>query len=487
MPNFDKRYRLRHATLSADPVLFQAIAGVTPEEFCSQNPATLVRNDIVCWEIGGDLDDGIFQWVATIPCEDEIQSHGEDEHVVDHQPRYPWCHIGDIPFENEPYELCRRLLEEEDGSIAVIPPELLPYCAAIAEHGFFVHEPDVEVIGEQDFDCCSEVCRLIRQGEVTARIAVGFAFDGEGWTPHAWLVNENGEILDTEAEFDSYFGVVLTDDGTAAFIRHYYPDLGDLESDSSKPWKATRKRPLWQSTWARPRVAIDFDEDFRFTHATLSANPTLFEDLFGITPEEFCSLVPENEEWPEEICWASVYERGELLQWIASIPTPEEIASHIDDALNDPQPLYPWRHIDECPYAIEPYHLCERLLKESGNRVAVFADIAPYCGALTKYGAFLRNPEVEQIADCGNDHCPEVCRQYREELVDARIAIGFATDDCGTWFPHVWLVQSDGKVLELMDPFATYFGVVLSEGGSDAFAEHYSQRSRVGRRHPRWD
>ena len=136
---------------------------------------------------------------------------------------------------------------------------------------------------------------------------------------------------------------------------------------------------------------------------------------------------------------------------------------------------------------IEPYQLCERLLKESGNCVAVNADIAPYCGALAKYGAFLRNPETEQIADCGNDVCSEVCRQYREELVEARIAIGFATDDFETWFPHVWLVQPDGKVLEVMDPFTTYFGVVLSEEGSDALAEHYSRRSRVGRRHPRWD
>jgi hypothetical protein len=243
---------------------------------------------------------------------------------------------------------------------------------------------------------------------------------------------------------------------------------------------------IHKNLW-RGQVAIDFDDDFRFTHATLSANPTLFEDLFGITPEEFCSLAPGDETWPEEICWESVYKRGELLQWIATIPTAEEIAAHPERPYSDCQPLYPWLHIDECPPTIEPYLLCQRLLKESGDGVAVFADIAPYCGALAKYGSFLRNPTVDQIADCGDDHCSEVCRQYREGLVNARIAIGFATDENETWFPHVWLVQPDGKVLEVMDPFTTYFGIVLTEEGSEAFAEHYAKRSRVGRRHPRWD
>ena len=232
-----------YATQQAHPTLFKAIAGITPAEFCRTKAKSFKQNDELSWElIPSETSDAMF--IATIPSQQEIEEHADDDPADDPHPRYPWLNSG--PFEIEPYELCRRLMNEDCDAV-LIPYEVFPYCGALVEYGAFFRDNNVRKLQGEGLTAIAEVCRLVTSEAVPARIAIGFALVGDiTWVPHVWLVDDQGTIYDTdERELTNYYGVVLSEEGTAAFARYYYPRRARSQSLNPKKWAESSREPWW--------------------------------------------------------------------------------------------------------------------------------------------------------------------------------------------------------------------------------------------------
>jgi hypothetical protein len=230
---------------------------------------------------------------------------------------------------------------------------------------------------------------------------------------------------------------------------------------------------------------FNFDEDFRFSHATLAADSRLFKALFGIAPKEFCSLAPDNYHYNDLLCWERLEEDGQITGWLATIPTAEEIAKSTAFAFNDGQPKYPWRHIDEAPVEVEPYPLCLKLLRKAGSGVLITPDVLPYCGGLDRYGAFGRPTESIRLVPCGKQGWPMLCQAIAQKKTDTRMAAGFGLDANGTWYPATWFMRSDGVVQSAND-YAQYYGVLLSVEAGGRFLRRYAQAEQKQLELPQW-
>lgn len=230
---------------------------------------------------------------------------------------------------------------------------------------------------------------------------------------------------------------------------------------------------------------VQFNEDFRFSHATLSADRRLFNTLFGITRQDYCSLFPDAYNYNDELCWEELIDDKSVSGWIATIPTAEEIAANSGHSFNDCQPRYPWRHVDECPVEVEPYPMCLKLLRKAGSAVLVTPGLLPYCGGLDRYGAFSQPEALLKLAKCGRNgwknQYDEVCRKK----TDTRLAVGYGLDEEGTWYPEAWFVRRDGVVLSA-NPRAQYYGVLLSEAAGARFLRRYAAAKREGLELPQW-
>ena len=231
---------------------------------------------------------------------------------------------------------------------------------------------------------------------------------------------------------------------------------------------------------------VDFDFDFRYEHATLSADPGLLEAIAGKTREDFCRTTTLDNSDILDLCWGKVESHRGVEQWIAMIPTPEEIASLSHDELSDPQPNFPWRHIDECPWELEANVLCQKLLEEAGSRVILPYNIVPYAGALAVNGDFYRSPNSQVIDTSRGTCCSNVCRLFNESAGEDRIAVGYSLEDGTRWFPHIWLMRQNGSLVETGTLQSAYYGVTLGVQGSRYFADHYAKGSKRNRRRPKW-
>lgn len=232
-----------YATQQAHPTLFKAIAGTTPAEFCRTKAKAFKQNDELSWElIPSETSDAMF--IATIPSQQEIEEHAHDDPADDPHPRYPWLNSG--PFEIEPYELCQRLMDENCDAVA-IPIETFPYCGALVEYGTFFRDNEVQLIVGEGLSPVAEVCRLVIAEAVPARIAIGFALvDDVLWVPHVWLVDERGAIHETcDRPFTNYYGVVLSEAGSAAFTRYYYPRRAGSQTLHLRRWTESSREPWW--------------------------------------------------------------------------------------------------------------------------------------------------------------------------------------------------------------------------------------------------
>lgn len=228
---------------------------------------------------------------------------------------------------------------------------------------------------------------------------------------------------------------------------------------------------------------IQFNEDFHITHATLSADRRLFNTLFGITRQDYCSLFPDDYPYNDELCW-------ELLEevdsgWIATIPSAEEIAAKSSRKFNDCQPRYPWRHIDECPIEVEPYPLCLKLLKMAGSEVLVTTDALPYCGGLDRYGGFVPSMPIELLPNDEPADCVDFCRSIETKTSGSRLAVGYALTE-GVWRPHCWLIRDDGTLLEPTEPRELYYGVLLNKKAGARFVRQYATAEQERRYLPEW-
>ena len=235
-----------YAAQQAHPALFKVLAGMTPAEFCKTKAKAFKQNDELAWELVPS-ETSSAKFLATIPYTEEIEDHADDEPAEEPQPRYPWLDMNERPLEIEPYELCRLLLKESSDCV-VLPIEVFPYCGAIAANGKFFRDCDVLLVPNEGMTPVAAVCRLIFAEAVPARVAIGFALlDGMIWEPHVWLVDEYGRILETadRVAFTNYYGVLLSDEGTAEFIRYYYPRRVNSRAIRQSPWTQTNKSPWW--------------------------------------------------------------------------------------------------------------------------------------------------------------------------------------------------------------------------------------------------
>lgn len=235
-----------YSAQQAHPALFKAIAGMSPAEFCKTKAKAYKQNDEIAWELVPS-ETSIAKFLATIPSQYEIDDHAGDEPDEDPHPRYPWLSDNSRPFDIEPYELCRRLLEENCDCV-VLPMEVFPYCGAIVENGQFFRDGDVVLAPNEGLTPVAEVCRLVVAEAVPARVAIGFALEeGMAWVPHVWLVDEHGRVIETadRAAYTNYYGVLLSEEGTAEFIRYYYPRRVNSQSVRRREWTESIKSPWW--------------------------------------------------------------------------------------------------------------------------------------------------------------------------------------------------------------------------------------------------
>jgi hypothetical protein len=211
-------------------------------------------------------------------------------------------------------------------------------------------------------------------------------------------------------------------------------------------------------TFLKETTIMKISTDKNITYqATLHANPRLIQAVFGCSPRELSESIDQAVEAPVPIQWsysgdylsnghiASGYWRGE------KAATDKIAPSH-------------------CPVPAEARLIGNRLLSHFGRIVVVRSEYIPIAGAIAGRGEFILEPEVI-LLDGLSPSLPRIdpsvflkdCRGPCEAM------IGFGIRNDGIWFPNIWFLTADNKIVHYRGTSRHFFGVRVNEQTAETF------------------
>jgi len=177
--------------------------------------------------------------------------------------------------------LADRLASASGGDVLVIPLGHEPHLREIATDGALMDASLARQVPGATSRCHANVAARFALGQ--CRFATGYALNDGIWRQHSWGVNDAGEILETTAPREAYFGIVL-DRARASMMRtewlwrqqpsHRTVDvaqlrdqLGDAIADLLHAHRGDRDAVVRELAdalaTAEGYYARDFDDDFR--------------------------------------------------------------------------------------------------------------------------------------------------------------------------------------------------------------------------------
>jgi hypothetical protein len=112
--------------------------------------------------------------------------------------------------------LIKKLIALVPGTAVVIPPGGDQDAGTIAKHGDSFPIAGRKVAMMDASRCHWNVSKLFTKGKIDS-ICTGYALAADkGWRQHTWGL-KNGKIVETTYKYQAYFGVELSEEGSAIF------------------------------------------------------------------------------------------------------------------------------------------------------------------------------------------------------------------------------------------------------------------------------
>lgn len=191
--------------------------------------------------------------------------------------------------------------------------------------------------------------------------------------------------------------------------------------------------------------------------ATLHANPRLIQAVFGCSPRELSESIDQAVEASVPVQWSY---SGDYLSnghtsygyWRGEKASTDKIAPSL------------------CPVPAEARLIGNRLLSRFGRILVVRSEYIPLAGAIAVRGEVILEPEVI-LLDGLRSSLPRIdpsvflkdCRGPCEAMV------GFGMRDDGIWFPNIWFLTADNKIVNYRGPSKHFFGVRVNEQTTETF------------------
>jgi TPR repeat protein len=126
--------------------------------------------------------------------------------------------------------------------------------------------------GDPNF-CHQNVVKLWAKSE-ELQICKGYGLDGELWHQHSWLWNPStGEMIETTAPFDKYFGSVLNDFQTLQFVTDLVPEANDVVTELADNAFKTARQDLQKHIRGKKLASLDYDQCVAADKEQVKAEP----------------------------------------------------------------------------------------------------------------------------------------------------------------------------------------------------------------------